>query len=140
MGQMVVHIESGNIINKISVRKFFADLEDGDHILRTSRGKKRTLKQNRYWWFILLPEVQQALFNNGFSEVKTAEDAHLVIKTIFLKRKIVSPITGDEIVVPGSTANLSTVEFNNLIDDVIRWIADYTGVQIPYPNEQTEIF
>ena len=84
--------------------------------------------------------VLEGLQDAGFNEIKDVSTVHELLKKMFLERKLVSEKTGDEISIPGSTAKLSTTEFNVFIDEVIRWGSEYLSIQIPMPNEQMDIF
>ena len=56
--------------------------------------------------------------------------------SIKLKKQIGKPGEQKIIEITGSTADLSTVEFNELIDRVIQWAAEFLSIQISLPNEQ----
>lgn len=100
--------------------------------------KKRSLNQNRYWWKILVPIVQQGLNDVGIF-CPTPEHAHDVIKLQFLSREEVNQKTGETLKVLGTTTTLSTSEFMDLISEVQAFGAEFLGVTIPSPNEQLEL-
>lgn len=140
MPEFILHISDGIILNKVAVRKAFNALHAGKYLVSIKSIKKRSLQQNAYYWGCMVPLVRDGLYNAGYDEVKTNNDAHEVIKALFLKRKIKSKINEDEIEVTGSTAKLTTVLFNEFIEDVIKWAACYLSIQIPYPNEPITMF
>ncbi len=140
MTELYVHIVKGQISNPPKVRQAF-NLPDGTYRITIAPYKKRTLKQNDYYWGSMLPLVLEGLRNNGYSEVKTVEDAHEVLKHLFLKRNVVQEGTGEVIAtIGGSTAGLSTVEFAAFIEEVIKWGFEYLGVTIPGPGEPLLMF
>ncbi|MBS1915702.1 MAG: hypothetical protein JST87_05455 [Bacteroidetes bacterium] len=98
------------------------------------------MQQNKYYWGCLLPMVQEGLNHAGYNEVKTPEDAHEVLKHLFLKKKIVNQNTDETIEIAGSTQKLTTVQFNEFVDEVIRWAAAYLSIAIPLPNESLVMF
>lgn len=84
--------------------------------------------------------VKDGLREIGYNEVRTNDDAHEVLKHLFLKKNYANESTGEVITVPGSTANLKTYEFNQFLEDIWQWAATYLNIQIPQPNEQTQMF
>lgn len=88
------------------------------------RRKKRSLQENSYYWGVVIPLLCDW---SGFSP----EEMHDAIKNKFLfdydKRHGLARI--------GSTAELSTVEFERLMSDIRIWASEQ-GVFIPEPNEE----
>ena len=140
MPDFILYKRDGAITNKVSVRKAFNALKDGKYLIKIDAFKKRTLSQNAYYHGVVVPMVKEGLYNQGYSEVKTNEDAHEILKHLFLKRKMVNEKNGDEITVAGSTADLKTVEFNMFLEEVWRWASEYLGIVIPAPQEQLVMF
>lgn len=136
----ILHIKDSAITNKVAVRKFFNQLKDGKYLVRVDSFKKRTLPQNAYYWSVVVPMVKDGLRDAGYSEVKTNEDAHEILKHLFLKKKMVNEKNGDEIIIAGSTADLKTVEFNTFLEEIWQWAAEYLGITVPAPNEQLVMF
>ena len=140
MTEFILHIKDNVITNKSVVRDRFNNLQDGRYLVTIKSVKKRTLPQNKYYWGIVVPLVKQGLREAGYDEVKTNEDAHEVLKHLFLKKEIRSTIDDNAIIVAGSTAELKTVEFNAFLEEVWKWAAEYLNIQIPMPNEQLVMF
>lgn len=140
MPDFILHINHSGIQNKSTVRNAFAALTEGKYLVRVEAFKKRSLPQNAYYWGIVVPMVKQGLKDIGYNEVKTNEDAHEIMKHIFLKKPVKNEINGDEIVIAGSTADLKTVAFNAFLEEVWQWAAEYLNIQIPAPNEQAVMF
>ena len=132
-----MNINQGKITNRKKVAEEFSALTDGYYLCDLKLKKTRSLNQNRFWWGIMVPAVKDGLRDIGYREVKTDNDAHEVIKGLFLKKQIGTPGEQKIIEITGSTADLTTVEFNELIDQVIHWSVEFLGVQIFLPNEQT---
>ena len=84
--------------------------------------------------------VFDGLVAMGFAEVKTFDDAKMVIKALFCKRSIVNHDTGETIEIIKDTSALTKAEFNELIENVIKWGSEYLGIQIPFPNEQIDLW
>lgn len=139
MPEFFFHISSGEITNKRTVRKAFESLDDGSYRAKIESAKKRTLSQNAYYFAVVVPMVKEGLQESGFDQVRTNDDAHLVLKALFLKRHFVNPNTGEAIEWIESTAKLKTVDFNSYLESIWKWGAEYLGIQIPQPNEQLHI-
>ena len=97
---------------------------------------KRSSPQNRYYWGAMLPIVKEGLKGVGIEMSK--EQTHEMLKYKFIKREFITS-DGDILQIIGSTTELSTKEFNEYIESIQIWSAEYLNVNIPDPNEQTEI-
>lgn len=140
MSEFLLYKYNGAISNRKVVADAFNGLENGRYKVVISSYKKRSLPQNAYYHGCVVPMVKDGLRHIGYNEVKTNEDAHECLKHLFLKRKMVNENNGDEIVIPGSTAKLTTIEFNTFIDEIIQWASEYLGITIPLPNEPLLMF
>jgi hypothetical protein len=117
-------------------------LPDGTYINKIEKlFGKRTNKQNRYYWGVMLPIVLKGLQDLGH-EAEEVEEVHEIVKKLFLKpkkkrKRLVNKSTGEYMYVmqERSTKKLSTVEFNAYTEKIIIWGADFLNVEIPYPNE-----
>lgn len=138
MHETVVHITDSKITNATAVRKFFNELKDGRYLITAKSIKRRSLQQNAYLHGVVIPMVYEGLRNNGFDEVRDHEDAKLIIKALFLKKKISNGIETIEII--QETSKLTTIEMVQFVDEVIKWSAEYLNVQIPLPGEQAVLF
>ena len=87
----------------------------------------------------MIPIVFKGLRDAGFDDIRTTEDAKAVIKSLFLKRAIPNVNTGEAIEFIQDTHKLSTVEFMEFIEAVIKWAAEYLNIHIPYPGEQINL-
>ena len=88
----------------------------------------RSQLQNKYWWAAVVPLVMKGLIDAGYNEVKTKEDAHTVLKLMFLKKyfKESEDFT---------TRTLSPKEFKELIETVQQFGAEYLAIYIPDPEK-----
>ncbi len=135
-----MHISKGHVTNIEPVKKFFEELADGSYNVTFKPRKLRTLGQNAYYHAIMVPMVKQGLRDAGYDEIKSNADAHEVLKSLFLKKDIVSKQSGDIVTtVPGSTTDLTTVEFKEFMERVAQWSAEFLGVYIPPPGMQMTI-
>ena len=90
------------------------------------RRSKRSDKQNRYWWGVLVATLAQ---HTGY----TADEMHEALKAKFIAREDVTL----GLMRIGSTAKLNTVDFAELVDKVVLWAAEDLGVVIPLPEQDT---
>ena len=79
----------------------------------------RTLSQNRYYWAVIVEILSDAF---GYDE----EEMHEALKFRFLKKH-----EDTDLVTVGSTAKLSTAEFADYIDRIIRWASTEYQIIIP---------
>jgi len=136
----MIHIEKGRITNSVPIRNFFKELPDGSYMARFTPRKIRSLNQNAYYHGIMVPMVKEGLRDAGYDEIKTNADAHEVLKTLFLKKDIVNKTTGQLVAtIPGSTTDLTTIEFNGYMDEIGKWASEFLGIYIPPPGMQTTI-
>lgn len=87
----------------------------------------RSIRLNKYYWKVVMPMVKDGLFNAGHNEVKSKDDAHVVIKNLFLTKKE----DQDE----PSTRVLTNKEFIQLVQEIQIWAAEYLSIVIPDPNQ-----
>lgn len=135
MKSVYFNIKRGQLINKYSVKKAF-DLKDGAYELKITKRSKRSLPQNAFFHAIL-PDIQKGLYDVGYREVKTPEDAKEIVKYLFLKRKVRNEETDEEIIIVKKTSELNKEEMSVFIDEVIQWAAEYLSITIYSPNEQS---
>lgn len=137
MKEFILHIDKGQITNTKAVRNAFDELQDGHYLVRIEPKKTRSLNQNAYFHGVMVPMVLQGLRDAGFNEIKTPEDAKDIIKSLFLKKIIKNKISGEEIPVIRHTSELTTVEFNIMMEECGQWASEYLEIFIPPPNYQT---
>ncbi len=94
---------------------------EGQRIELTIRKERhsRSLSQNKYYWGVIIE-----ILSNNFGYDK--EEMHEALKFRFLKRH-----EDTALVTVGSTAKLSTAEFTDYIDEIIRWASVEYQVVIP---------
>jgi hypothetical protein len=137
MKEIIVHVDANKkIINRDELKDFFHDFKVGATLLTAKDYRKRSNQQNRYYWVCVVPMVREGLYDAGFDEIRDDEDAHELLKQVILRRSITSTRTGDEIPITGSTQKLSIFEFNQYLEAVIKWAAEYLQIPIPAPSQQ----
>lgn len=132
--EKICHIKNGKILNPADIRNLFEPLKDGTYKVKVSPRKVRSLQQNSYYWGVVCDMVYEGLRDAGYDEVKTAEDAHEIMKLLFLKKDVVSTSTGEILAGATSTTELTTLEFAEYIEKVRMWAAEYLNINIPDPE------
>lgn len=94
--------------------------------------KRRSVQANARYWSILTTVAQEA-FRLGLCEsYYSPEHFHEYFKRLFLGKKVV--INGDVLLLPESSANKSTMEFQDFVLQVEVWAAE-NGIVIPEYGE-----
>jgi hypothetical protein len=96
--------------------------------------KKRSTQQNRFYYGVIIPIVQNCLKEAG--HIMTNESTHDLIKLKFLKETLfVNEDTGEVIERIKSTTELSTSQFMDLLAEINNFTFEYFGVTLPSPND-----
>ena len=90
---------------------------------------RRSSQQNRAYFGIVVEMIGNEL---GYDR----EEMHKALAGKFLGYDEVK-IGDEKILVPKSTKDLSTVEFNEYYAKIQRWAATFLNMNIPDPNEET---
>lgn len=134
--ELIIEVSNRRIKNLAEFKSFFRDMKDGRHLLTRKDIRKRSLQQNAYYWSVVVPMCQKGLYDAGFEDCITNEDAHEMLKQFHLSRRMVSKQTGDTIDLAGSSKKLSIPEFNDYIERICRWAVEYLGIVIPSPDQE----
>lgn len=93
--------------------------------------KGRSTQQNRYYWGCVVQILSDEL---GYDR----NEIHEIIKNKFLlENKIIKTKNGSavELKVSGSTSNLDTIQFEDLMTKIRIWANRDLGIYIKEPNE-----
>lgn len=95
--------------------------------------KKRTNKQNGFYWAAVIPPIRQ-LFESGGATVDD-EDVHLWLRRNVGKlTRVITDPDGNTWAATRSSTSLSTIEFEEYIEKIREWAINL-GVNIPFPDE-----
>lgn len=135
MAQFILTMINGNIANVEIVKRAFSNLRDGNYQVKITAQRQRSHDQNSYFHGVVLPVVFEGLRDAGYDDIQDEDDAKDFVKDLFSRRSMVDPVSGEltSRVVP--THKLTTLEFSEMIEKIIRWGAEWLNIQIPYPNE-----
>ena len=127
------------LTNRALFNDTIACLRDGDYIMEIKeKKKKRNNSQNGYLWAVVNQMVCRRLIDLGHDV--SIEETHDFLKASFNYKELVNEDTGEVFKIPRGTSELSTEEFSEYIERVVRFGAEILGIIIPLPNEQVEIF
>ena len=116
------------------MKEYWDSLPDGSYTVEIKSSKHRSNDQNAYYWGVVVDTVYRGLKDAGFDAVRNKQDAHEVMKSLFLKQ--VEERDGIRIEKVRSTTELNTLEFAEYLMHIFTWGIDYLGITIPEPNQQ----
>ena len=114
-------------------------LDDGRYFVTIKKKNNRSLPQNAYYHGCIVPEIKRGMYEIGYDEISTNQ-VHELLKAKFLQKEIINKHDGEVILVPGSTATLTTIEFNEFIEKCQKFAAEYLGIVIADPNTQVSLW
>jgi hypothetical protein len=101
------------------------------------RKKKRSNNQNSFYWLVI--DMMREGFNNTLGENVGVQEVHEFLKNRFLFKEIVNENIGEVVKMPKSTTELSTIEFEEYLDNIRSFGLEFLGITIPYPNDQVKL-
>jgi hypothetical protein len=101
--------------------------------------RKRSLLQNAYYFSVVIHEFREGYFEMTGEKI-TAEQAHEILKLKCNGKDITNKDTGEIMIIPGSTAQLTTTQFMEFIEECIKFVGEWFNRRIPEPGEQTDLF
>lgn len=114
-------IENGKLelFNQEAYLKYLQSLKGEIELVVRRRKRRRSSNQNSYYWGVVIPILSETF---GYE----SEEMHEALKLMFLKKEGKLPTLR-------STSSLSTIEFMEYIDKIIRWAAQ-ESIVIPDPS------
>lgn len=113
--------------------------EGKDCLITLERPKKsRSNNQNRFYWGAFVPLIQQGL-KDATGELRSSESIHynILLPLFAPKNEIVNTDTGESLFERLGSSDLTTTQFFEYILDIQKWAAEFLGIDIPNPNEET---
>lgn len=118
-------------------QEWISDLKKNDKedvIITIKKAHKRTSRQNKYYFGVLIPLIAKNFVESGYClNINSTEVAHEFFKQLLLSETIV--IDNVETKVAKSTTDLSTGEFEEYLSSVREYCSDKFGLFLPLPNE-----
>jgi hypothetical protein len=109
-----------------------------DVVISFSKPKKnRSNNQNRYYWGLVLPLIQNGLLE-ATGELRSVDNIHykILLPLFAPTNEIVNKDTGECIVERLTSSDLTTTQFCEYILEIQKWSAEFLGIDIPSPNEE----
>lgn len=134
--ELIVKIEDSKIIpyNLALYSELLGRFNNKEVLLSIhQQKKKRSNDQNKYYWAVVIPMIQQGLFDLQ-GEYFGIEDTHNFLKQEFNFKEIVNKDTGEALKIGLSTTQLTTVEFMDFLDKIIDFADKFLNIKIPPPN------
>jgi hypothetical protein len=121
-------------------RRFKAELAHFKNCAVEITIKKRNTRsspQNRYYWGVVVKEIQVRL--NDLGNDFEPETVHEYLKDKFNKVEVIGP--GGEVLdyLGGSTTDMNKEEFGHYVDRIIEWAASFLSIAIPLPNSDLQL-
>jgi len=117
--------------------KAFKNLKPGRYRCELYSTNKRSLNQNAYE-HIVFTLAQKGLYEQGYGEIKTMEDAKWFYKKMFLTVKAYNEQTGEEYDYVRRTRDLSVDETSVFIEQVRDHVLEWCGIDIPTADQWKE--
>lgn len=124
-----VQIKGGKL-KLLYPEKFKEELykNDGKEMYLTLTGEKRSIKQNNYYWGVVIQ-----ILSDYFGYFP--EETHHILKCQFLGFHTIK-VKDIEYKIPAtSTTDLGTKDMETYLDNIRMWAASEYNIQIPLPNE-----
>ena len=134
--EIISEVKNGSLTrNRNLIKDAIATFENKQVVIKIEKfKKKRSTQQNRFYYGVIIPIVQNCLKEAG--HIMTNESTHDLIKLKFLKETLfVNETTGEVIERIKSTTELSTSQFMDLLAEINNFTFEYFGVSIPSPND-----
>lgn len=123
-------IDDGKITKPIGV-------PNGRYKIEVSEINQRSLPQNRFYWGLVIPIIQQGIKHLGTDITK--EECHEFLKSKFNCQELVNEDTGECVQLPRSTTALSKEQFCEYISKIQQFAAEFLNVVVPDPNTQMSL-
>ena len=134
--QIISEVKNGSLTrNRNLIKDAIETFEGKQVVIKIEKfKKKRSTQQNRFYYGVIIPIVQNCLKEAG--HIMTSESTHDLIKLKFLKETLfVNETTGEVIERIKSTTELSTSQFMDLLAEINNFTFEYFGVSLPSPND-----
>jgi hypothetical protein len=124
--------------NRNLVLNAIKSFNDKDVVISFYKPKKnRSNNQNRYYWGLVLPLIQNGLLE-ATGELRSVDNIHykILLPLFAPTNEIVNKDTGECITERLTSSDLTTTQFCEYILEIQKWGAEFLGIDIPSPNEE----
>jgi len=104
------------------------------NIIIEKQYKKRSEQENKYYWGGIIPFFRQGYKDTTGQDIDS-ETAHNTLKNECNYNELINTKTGEVKKIPKSTAQLTTVEFEEYLQKCREFIYEWFGIDTPLPGE-----
>lgn len=109
-------------------------LEGKEVVVKITALRKRSGRQNRYYWGVVVAMVLIGLVDAGYEPEKLNDEVvHDFLKGKFNQQTVVNPF-GEYLEIPCSTTELSKLDFMDYLGRIQQWAAEFLNIIIPDPT------
>lgn len=121
--------------NPERLRDTFATFPEGpvEIVIRCAR-RKHSDPQRGYYWAVVIPIITNAINEQQGEEAFSRDDVHQYLRQLHNTKVTIHPDTLQEVKIPASTSNLTTVGFSEYTERCKDWAAQMLSVFIPDPD------
>lgn len=134
-------VKDGKLQPNVS-RQIQSDLKEfeGKRVLikLSQKRKNRSMPQNRYYFGVVCEAFQMGA-KDTWGEDVSKEEAHENLKKECNYKEFLNDETGEILRLSKTTADLTTLAFEDYIERCRQFIYTWFGVTVPMPNEQAQI-
>jgi hypothetical protein len=134
---LIANIKEGKLMNPKPLNTLLGSLPNGKYLIEINGANKRSSQQNRYYWGLCVPLIQQGIKHLGTDLTK--EECHEFLKSRFNTEELINPETAECVLIPRSTTNLSKIQFMEYIAKIQQFGSEFLGIVIPDPGQQIEV-
>lgn len=119
---------------------YISSLKDARYQIEIKKVKKsRSNNQNRYYWGIIVNEFRSGVAEM-WGEYIGSQEAHEYLKLHCNYKELINENSGEIIKLPQTTADRTTIEFEEYLERCRKLIYNYFNRVVALPNESLEIF
>lgn len=121
--------------------QYFQVFEEGQRfdVVFQPRGQRPSGRQRGYYFAVIVKATRLAI-NESWGEYWSLERTHDFLKYHCLFKEKINEVTGEVLRVPGSITGNDTWDQEEYHERCRRFVKDNFSVDIPLPNEQSELF
>lgn len=135
-----VKILNGRFASNLPLIKEILEAYEGHTIdvIFKKRTNKRSNRQNRYYWGVIVPIFQNCM-KEEWGEIWSVSDVHEFLKTNCNFEEIINEDTGEVLRKTKSTTENSTADQEKFHERCRNLCKDFFYTEIPLPNEDLEL-
>ncbi len=99
--------------------------------------RKRSLDQNAFLHGVVIPMCREGFLDVGYNY--TLEETKTDLKRMFAVFEKINETTGEIREYIKDTSDMTTTEMMDFVAHIQQWAAEFLGIIIPDPGQQTEI-